>query len=89
MGAFDEAFKSRIQLALHYKNLTSGQQRKIWRNFFTQLRQRDPDSIDFVEITDHIDELAKEDMDGQQIRMPLRRLDSWRKSRGRSSLATI
>jgi len=33
VGTFDEAFKSRIQLALHYKNLDTFQQKKIWRNF--------------------------------------------------------
>ncbi|KAI0444196.1 P-loop containing nucleoside triphosphate hydrolase protein [Xylaria telfairii] len=38
VGTFDEAFKSRIQLALHYHNLTEGQRWKIWKNFLTRLK---------------------------------------------------
>lgn len=38
VGTFDQAFKSRIQLALHYENLKKPQRRKIWCNFFTRLR---------------------------------------------------
>ena len=68
VGTFDEAFKSRIQLALHYKNLTSSQQKKIWRNFLSRLKNLDQDSVDFDDIVDHIDELGKEDMNGRQIR---------------------
>ncbi|KAI0467033.1 P-loop containing nucleoside triphosphate hydrolase protein [Xylaria cf. heliscus] len=36
VGSFDETFKSRIQLALHYDNLMEPQRRKIWRNFFNE-----------------------------------------------------
>ena len=68
VGTFDEAFKSRIQLALHYKNLTMAQQKKIWRNFLARVRSLDANSIDFEDIIDNIDELAKEDMNGRQIR---------------------
>lgn len=38
VGTFDEAFKSRIQLSLHYENLTEGQRRRIWRNFLNRLK---------------------------------------------------
>ncbi|KAJ8122034.1 hypothetical protein ONZ43_g1669 [Nemania bipapillata] len=38
VGTFDEAFKSRILLSLHYENLTRGQRMKIWKNFLTRLR---------------------------------------------------
>lgn len=37
MGTFDESFKSRIQLALHYPALTEPDRRKIWRNFIRML----------------------------------------------------
>jgi hypothetical protein len=37
VGTFDEAFKSRIQLSLHYENLNKGQRMKIWKNFFRRL----------------------------------------------------
>ena len=68
VGTFDEAFKSRIQLALHYKKLTTSQQKKIWRNFLGRLNQLDPETIDHEDIIDHIDELGQEDMNGRQIR---------------------
>lgn len=38
VGTFDEAFKSRIQLSLHYENLTKGQRQKIWKNFIQRLK---------------------------------------------------
>jgi SpoVK/Ycf46/Vps4 family AAA+-type ATPase len=38
VGTFDEAFKSRIQLSLHYNNLVRGDRKKIWRNFLTRLK---------------------------------------------------
>ncbi|ETS84852.1 hypothetical protein PFICI_02877 [Pestalotiopsis fici W106-1] len=39
VGTFDEAFKSRILLSLHYENLTEGQRTKIWKNFFKRLKE--------------------------------------------------
>ncbi|OBT83812.1 hypothetical protein VE02_05515 [Pseudogymnoascus sp. 03VT05] len=33
VGTFDEAFKSRIQVAIHYKDLTRISKKKIWQNF--------------------------------------------------------
>lgn len=37
VGTFDEAFKSRILLSLHYDKLTKGQRQKIWRGFINHL----------------------------------------------------
>ncbi|KAL3605320.1 hypothetical protein FPOAC2_00263 [Fusarium poae] len=37
VGTFDEAFKSRIQLSLHYETLTKSQRRTIWSNFLQRL----------------------------------------------------
>lgn len=37
VGTFDEAFKSRILLSLHYEKLSIGQRRKIWRGFINHL----------------------------------------------------
>ena len=68
VGTFDEAFKSRIQLALHYDNLTASQQKKVWRNFLNRLKVLDSENIDFDDIIDHIDELGQENMNGRQIR---------------------
>jgi len=41
VGTFDEAFKSRIQLSLHYENLNKGQRCKIWKNFIKRLKTLD------------------------------------------------
>jgi SpoVK/Ycf46/Vps4 family AAA+-type ATPase len=43
VGTFDEAFKSRILLSLHYENLTKGQRTKIWKNFISRLKDMDDD----------------------------------------------
>jgi AAA+ superfamily predicted ATPase len=68
VGTFDAAFKSRIQLALHYQNLDFPSRRKIWRNLMNRLKNMEEPNIDFEDIADHIDDLAKEDMNGRQIR---------------------
>ena len=68
VGTFDQAFKSRIQLALHYENLKKPQRRKIWRNFFARLRDLGETGVDYDDLNDHVDELAEEDMNGRQIR---------------------
>ncbi|CAN9145115.1 unnamed protein product [Alternaria alternata] len=65
----DEAFKSRIQLALHYDNLGPAQRKKIWRNFITRMKTlEESSSADMEDILDHVDELSKEPMNGREIR---------------------
>jgi hypothetical protein len=71
VGTFDEAFKSRIQLALHYENLTRGQRRKIWANFVNRLERIEKDNVNTESLIDHLDELAGHDMNGRQIRNAL------------------
>lgn len=68
VGTFDEAFKSRIQLALHYENLTASQRRNIWRNFVNRLKTLEEPNVDFDDILDHLDDLSHEDMNGRDIR---------------------
>ncbi|KAF6822948.1 AAA family ATPase [Colletotrichum plurivorum] len=41
VGTFDEAFKSRIQLNLRYKNLSEDQRLKIWKNFIDRIEKLD------------------------------------------------
>jgi hypothetical protein len=68
----DEAFKSRIQLALHYENLGEPQRKKIWRNFLNRLESvEDEEAADVEDIRDHIDELSKKIMNGREIRNAL------------------
>jgi AAA+ superfamily predicted ATPase len=72
VGTFDEAFKSRIQLALHYKNHSVGQRQRIWWNFLDHLRameRGEKATIDIDDIRDHVSELANQfEMNGRQIR---------------------
>ncbi|KAL8785538.1 MAG: hypothetical protein Q9213_003286 [Squamulea squamosa] len=67
VGIFDEAFKSRIQVALHYPNLTRPSRKKIWINFIEMLEEDDED-VNFDELYLHMDELAACNMNGRQIR---------------------
>ncbi|KAK4175536.1 hypothetical protein QBC36DRAFT_22750 [Triangularia setosa] len=68
VGTFDEAFKSRIHLAIHYDNLNVPQRRRIWRNFLARLKDIDGESIDFEDVYDNLDELARMEMNGRSIR---------------------
>lgn len=94
VGTFDEAFKSRIQLALHYESLQRWQRHSIWENFINRLegfstshptgtstKPKRQDSslttsktvnrdlgIDTADLKKHLDDLAKEEMNGRQIR---------------------
>jgi len=67
---FDEAFKSRIQVALHYENLTRSSRKKIWSNFFDMLEE-DEEDVNLDELRDHLDELAADETNGRQIRNAL------------------
>lgn len=78
VGSFDEAFKSRIHLSVHYKAPSRLERRKIWKNLLNRLEdlEESPDSpianltedIDVVDIEMHIDDLARYAMNGRQIR---------------------
>jgi len=67
VGTFDEAFKSRIQVALHYKPLNRKSRKQIWQNFFEMIGEQD-DDVDIDEFESRVDELAAEEMNGRQIR---------------------
>lgn len=43
MGDFDEAFKSRIHVTLHYPRLDSEAMTKIWKNLIDNMEQLRPD----------------------------------------------
>lgn len=68
VGSFDAAFKSRIQLALHYDDLSGSDRQKIWRTFFQRLRELNETNVDYDDLDDHLLELAKHGMNGRQIR---------------------
>lgn len=56
VGTFDEAFQSRIQLALHYPALDAPGRRKIWHNFLDMLRSDDYADVD--DIAANMDQLS-------------------------------
>jgi SpoVK/Ycf46/Vps4 family AAA+-type ATPase len=68
VGTFDEAFKSRISLALHYPNFTKSQRCRIWKNFLNRLKALKEPGIDFDDIECNVVELANEELNGRQIR---------------------
>ncbi|GAB1316432.1 hypothetical protein MFIFM68171_06642 [Madurella fahalii] len=67
IGAFDEAFKSRIQLALSYPRLDEESRLKIWHNFVQMLRKT-KDRIDHEDLEMNLHKLAKVEMNGREIR---------------------
>lgn len=103
VGKFDEAFKSRLQLTLRYRNLDEGQRLKIWRNFLRRLRLVDKRvrasviskeyGIDVAEISGHLEELSKENLNGREIRNTIstaRQLASYKQcSLGYAHLRTV
>ena len=68
VGTFDEAFKSRLQLALHYEKLKLKDRRKIWENFIKRLETLEETGIDFNDLSKHVNDLAKHELNGRQIR---------------------
>ncbi|CAO2651416.1 Nn.00g039860.m01.CDS01 [Neocucurbitaria sp. VM-36] len=69
VGTFDEAFKSRVQLALHYPELDEKGRWEIWRNFIHGLSKNGyGEGIEMEEIRDKLDILARYKLNGRQIR---------------------
>lgn len=71
IGTFDEAFKSRVQLTLHYPTLDATSRRRIWANFITRLRQTNP-KANADQILENIDELSNFRLNGREIRISIR-----------------
>jgi SpoVK/Ycf46/Vps4 family AAA+-type ATPase len=68
IGTFDEAFKSRVQLALHYPPLDEDGRLEIWQNFL-QLLKDGGENMNFTEIDKKLRFLAKKhSLNGRQIR---------------------
>ncbi|RYP93128.1 hypothetical protein DL770_000785 [Monosporascus sp. CRB-9-2] len=84
VAIFDEAFKSRMQLTLRYKNLEEPQRKAIWHNLISRLqkhhqarlrptnphnnRRVNEHEIDADEIRANVDKLARAELNGRQIR---------------------
>lgn len=67
VGTFDEAFKSRIQLALGYPRLDERDRLKIWSNFIKMLG-RTKERIDMADLELSLPRLARVEINGRQIR---------------------
>lgn len=67
VGTFDEAFKSRIQLALHYDSLNGEQRKHIWYTFIKRLEELE-EPIEAMDIHTNMETLATKQMNGRQIR---------------------
>lgn len=67
VGSFDEAFKSRVQLALHYPKLEANGRQRIWTNFIHLLRDQGTD-MDFDGLEREVRTLANMELNGRQIR---------------------
>lgn len=76
VGTFDEAFKSRIHLALHYPPLRNDDRSQIWSNFVQALEDKKiPEneiSINHEELKRKVDALARHKLNGRQIRNSVR-----------------
>lgn len=83
VGTFDEAFKSRIQLSLHYPNLEEKQRLKIWTDFIARLEDLEED-MDVDSIREGLADLAKLAMNGRQIRNAVTTARQLARSRGRA-----
>ncbi|KAI1131336.1 AAA family ATPase [Nemania abortiva] len=71
VGSFDEAFKSRVQLAMHYPPLTNDSRLEIWMNFFNML-QESGRNANIRELKNKVDVLARQQLNGRQIRNAIR-----------------
>jgi hypothetical protein len=69
VGTFDEAFQSRIRVALRYEPLSVQSRRMIWSNFFNMLLDDDQDvGVNIPSLERRLDDLAKYKINGRQIR---------------------
>lgn len=81
VGTFDEAFKSRMQLAVQYPHLNRHGRFEIWLNFFNALKEAGVE-FDMSELTKKVPMLAEHNLNGRQIRNTIktaRQLAAYRK----------
>jgi hypothetical protein len=70
VGTFDEAFRSRIHIALHYEDLKPRARKTIWSNFLSRLEGTE-EGENITEIEQRLDELANHKLNGREIRNAL------------------
>ena len=67
VGTFDEAFKSRIQLAVHYPPLEEEGRYEIWLNFLNVLKDKKV-NLDYDGLKRKVEGLSRKSFNGRQIR---------------------
>ncbi|KAI1279404.1 hypothetical protein F5Y07DRAFT_358355 [Xylaria sp. FL0933] len=85
VGTFDEGFRSRIQLAIHYPKLEQPERRRVWDNFINRL-DCDPIASEDIEtrnLRSNLTELSKFDLNGREIRNAINVARPLAKSEGR------
>jgi SpoVK/Ycf46/Vps4 family AAA+-type ATPase len=70
VGTFDEAFRSRIHIALHYEDLKPRSRKTIWSNFLSRLEGTEVGE-NVAEIGERLDQLANYKFNGRDIRNAL------------------
>ncbi|KGO38601.1 ATPase, AAA-type, core [Penicillium expansum] len=67
IGTFDEAFKSRVQLIVHYPKLQKEERRRIWFKFIKNLRITNV-GAHIEELEERIEDLSDNELNGREIR---------------------
>jgi hypothetical protein len=75
IGTFDEAFRSRISMFMHYSALSTQHKEQIWRNLLEKARVANVSS-------DKLSELAALELNGREIRNAIHTAQSWAQSNG-------
>ncbi|KAI4228183.1 MAG: hypothetical protein L6R36_001836 [Xanthoria steineri] len=68
---FDDAFQSRIHVALRYGELTTKAKRSVWKMFLDKVAQKDGVETAVFKETDY-DKLARHNLNGRQIKNAVR-----------------
>ena len=71
VGTFDEAFKSRVQLALHYPAIDEQGRGEIWHDFIQDL-ERQGANANYDLLKHKIGVLTRDSLNGRQIRNSIR-----------------
>lgn len=71
VGTFDEAFKSRVQLAIHYPAINELGREQIWLEFIQDLQKQEAD-MNYQQLRSKIGVLANSKLNGRQIRNAIR-----------------
>jgi hypothetical protein len=67
VGTFDEAFKSRIHLAIHYRAPDEADRFKMWRGCL-EILHKDAQNFSYDELKQKLNVLARYRLNGRQIR---------------------